>query len=417
MSAVTGRRRVVVTGLGAVTPLGLSANETFENAIKGVSGIGPITLFDAAQFDVRFAGEVKNFNPDVFINKKEQRRMDRFLHFSAAAAHMAIRDSGLEWTDELRDRTGVFVGCGIGGLPGIEETHTTLMERGPGRISPFFIPQVIVNLASGNISIQYGFRGPNFAIVSACATGCHSIGEAYHYIQSGRCDVMIAGGTEAAVCPLGIGGFAAMKALSTRNDAPEKASRPWDKDRDGFVLGEGASVLVLEEYEAAKARGARIYAELSGYGVSSDAYHMTNPAPGGAGAARAMKLAMRDAHVNPQDVDYINAHGTSTPAGDVAESEAIKTALGADVARKCWVSSTKSMTGHALGAAGAIESVISILALYSGSVPPTINLDSPSADCDLDYVPHTAREKKLRHVLNNSFGFGGTNACLLFSKI
>ena len=396
MSTGSGaRRRVVVTGLGAVTPLGLTANETFANALKGVSGVGPITLFDANLFDVRFAAEVKNFNADAYINKKEQKRMDRFLHFSAAAAQMAIQDSGLTWTDELRDRTGVFVGCGIGGLPAIEETHSTLLQRGPGRISPFFIPQVIINLASGNLSIQHGFRGPNFSMVSACATGCHSIGEAYHYIQSGQCDVMIAGGTEAAICPLGIGGFAAMKALSTRNEAPEKASRPWDKDRDGFVLGEGAAVMVLEEYEAAKKRGARIYVEIRGYGTTSDAYHMTNPAPGGAGAVRAMKLAMQDAQVNPNEIDYINAHGTSTPAGDVAESEAIKTALSPDVAKKCWISSTKSMTGHALGAAGAIESVISILALHSGSVPPTINLDSPSPDCELDYVPKTAREKKI----------------------
>ncbi len=416
-SRPNGKRRVVVTGLGAVTPLGLTARETFENALKGVSGIAPITRFDASQFDVRFAGEVKGFNPDPFINKKDQKKMDRFLHFSAAAAQMAIQDCGLEWTDELRERTGTFVGCGIGGLPGIEDTHTVLLNRGPSRISPFFIPQVISNLAAGHISIQYGFRGPNFAIVSACATGCHSIGEAVRYIRDGLCDVMIAGGTESAVCPLGIGGFAAMKALSTRNEAPEAASRPWDKDRDGFVLSEGAAVIILEDYESAKKRGARIYAEVSGYGVSSDAYHMTNPAPGGAGAARAMMLAIADAGVNPTDIGYINAHGTSTPAGDVAESDAIKSALGTDAAKKCWVSSTKSMTGHTLGAAGAIESVLSILTLQTGSVPPTINLDSPSPDCDLDYVPHTARERKLNHVLNNSFGFGGTNACLLFSRI
>lgn len=410
------RRRVVVTGLGAVTPLGATAHESFENALKGHSGIGPITLFDASAFPVRFAGEVKNFNPDAYVAKKEQKKMDRFLQLSTAATMQAVQDSGIEFSDELKDRTGVFIGCGVGGLPGIEETHKTLLERGPSRISPFFIPQVIINMAAGNVSIQFGLRGPNFSMVSACATGSHSIGEALNYIRYGTCDVMLAGGTESAVCGLGIGGFAAMKALSTRNESPEEASRPWDKDRDGFVLAEGAAVLVLEEMEMAKKRGARIYAEITGYGVSSDAHHMTNPAPGGAGAVSAMKFAIKDARVQASDIGYINAHGTSTPVGDIAESEAIKSALGMEAAKKTWISSTKSMMGHALGAAGAIESVFSILALHHGKVPPTRNLENPSPECDLDYVPKTARERQLKHVLNNSFGFGGTNACLIFSK-
>jgi 3-oxoacyl-[acyl-carrier-protein] synthase II len=417
IAAQTARRRVVVTGLGAVTPLGLNAPQTFENALKGQSGIAKITLFDATNYDVHFAGEVKNFNPETVISKKDLKRMDRFIQLALVATSEAIKDSGIEFTDALRERTGVFLGCGIGGLPGIEETHKTLLERGPSRISPFFIPQVIINLASGHVSMIYGLKGPNFAMVSACATGCHSIGEAVNYIRYGQCDAMIAGGTESAVCGLGIGGFAAMKALSTRNEAPERASRPWDKDRDGFVLAEGSATLVLEEYEHARQRGARIYAEIVGYGTSSDAHHMTNPAPGGAGAVRAMQLAMKDAQVNASDIGYVNAHGTSTPAGDIAESEAIKTAFGLEAAKKTMVSSTKSMTGHTLGAAGAIESVFSILALQRGQLPPTINLDNPSPECDLDYIPHTARDREVKYVLNNSFGFGGTNACLLFGKI
>lgn len=416
-TAVPAGRRIVVTGLGAVTPLGLDVKETFDNALNAKSGIAPITLFDSSKLDVRFAGEVKNFNPDLYVHKKEQKKMDRFLHFAMAASSQALNDAGIEFDDELKTRTGVFIGCGIGGLPAIEAMANTVSERGPGRISPFFIPQVITNMASGNVSIQHGFRGPNFSIVSACATGCHSIGEAYHYIKYGLADVMLAGGTEAAVCTLGMGGFAAMKALSTRNDAPERASRPWDKDRDGFVLAEGAAVLVLEELSSAKKRGAKIYAEITGYGTSSDAYHMTNPAPGGVGAVAAMKNAMKTSGVLASDIGYVNAHGTSTPVGDIAESEAIKTAFGIDAAKKTWISSTKSMTGHTLGAAGAIESVFSILALHHSKVPPTINLENPSDDCDLDYVPKVAREKKLKHVLNNSFGFGGTNACLIFSKL
>lgn len=415
--ASTSRRRVVVTGLGAVTPLGLSAAESFTQALNAKSGIAPVTLFDVNAFDVRFAGEVKGFNADLYVPKKEQKKMDRFLQFSQAASAQAIQDSGIEFTEEQKDRVGVFIGSGIGGLPAIEETAKIYFDRGPSRISPFFIPQTIINMTSGHASIQYGLRGPNFSMVSACATGCHSIGEAVNYIRYGTCDAMLAGGAEAAICPLGLGGFAAMKALSTRNDNPEAASRPWDQDRDGFVLAEGAAVLVLEEMENARKRGARIYAEITGYGSSSDAYHMTNPAPGGAGAVLAMKRALEDARLSPADIGYINAHGTSTPAGDIAESDAIKTAFGTDAAKKVWISSTKSMTGHTLGAAGAIESVFSILALHQGKIPPTINLESPSPECDLDYVPKTARERQLQHVLNNSFGFGGTNACLIFSSV
>lgn len=409
-------RRVVVTGLGSVNPIGLTAAESWQNALEGKSGIARITLFDPTDFPVQFAGEVKGFNPDPFVAKKEQKKMDRFIHLSLAATAEAIKDCGIEWTEELKDKTGVFIGVGLGGLPLIEETHETLRSRGPGRISPFFIPQVIANLAAGHASIIYGFRGPNYSITSACATGVHSIGEAAGYIQSGKCDVMIAGGAESTVSPLGLGGFAAMRALSTRNDAPEKASRPWDKDRDGFVLAEAAATVVLEEYEHAKKRGAKIYGEVLGYGASSDANHITNPAPGGAGAMKAMQLAIEDAGIPVADIGYINAHGTSTPAGDGAESDAIKAVLGND-AKKAWISSTKSMTGHALGAAGAIESVFALQALHSGKVPPTINLDNPSPECDLDYVPHTARERQLKAVMNNSFGFGGTNACLIFGKV
>ncbi len=416
MFAARPARRVVVTGLGAVTPLGLTFEDSWNNALAGQSGVGRITQFDAAAYDCQIAGEVKNFNPDPFVAKKDQKKMDRFIQLSLGATHEAIKNCGIEWTDELREKTGVFIGAGMGGLPLIEETHETLRSKGPGRISPFFIPQVIANMPSGHVTINYGFRGPNFSVTSACATGCHSIGEAAMYIQNGVCDVMIAGGAESTVCGLGIGGFAAMKALSTRNDEPTRASRPWDKDRDGFVLGEGAATLVLEDYESAKKRGATIYAEVRGYGISSDAHHMTNPAPGGAGAQKAMRMALESAGVNASDVGYVNAHGTSTPAGDAAESDAIKGVF-KDAAKSVWISSTKSMTGHALGAAGAIESVFSILALFHKKIPPTINLENPSPECDLDYVPKTARERDLKHVLNNSFGFGGTNACLLFSRI
>ncbi len=410
------QRRVVVTGMGAITPLGLNLSETWDQLVKGKSGIGPITLFDASKCDTHFAGEVKNFNPDDFIPKKEQKKMDRFIHLSIAASMMAMKDAGLETLKDHGHRAGVFIGVGMGGLPLIEKQYETYLSRGPSRITPFFIPAVITNLASGQLSIMLGAKGPNFAVTSACASGAHALGEAAKYIRDGHCDVMVAGGSEAVVCGMAISGFNAMKALSTRNDAPLQASRPWDRDRDGFVLAEGAATLILEDYEHAAKRGARIYCELTGYGVSSDAFHMTGPSPGGEGAGLAMMMALKDAKLNAADVEYINAHGTSTPMGDEIETQAIKRVFG-EHAKKMWVSSTKSMTGHTLGAAGAIESVFCIQSLVTGVVPPTINLDNPSDDCDLDYVPLTAREKKMKHVMNNSFGFGGTNACAIFSQL
>lgn len=407
--------RVVVTGVGAVSPLGVNMNEIWQNSLKGVSGIGKITRFDASQFDVQFAGEVKNFNVDAYVPKKEQKKMDSFIHYALASAQMAIESANITWTEELKARTGVLVGSGMGGLPALEEQHGRLMEKGPGRISPFFIPMVITNLASGQISIQWGLQGPNYSITSACASGAHSVGEATRYIRDGLCDMMLAGGTESTVCPLAIGGFASMRALSTRNDAPEKASRPFDKDRDGFVLGEGAAVLVLESLEHALKRGANILCEVTGYGATSDAYHMTNPAPGGAGGANCIRLALKDAELSPEKISYINAHGTSTPVGDGLETAGIKSVFG-DHAKKLWVSSTKSMTGHLLGAAGAIESAFCVMAIRDQIVPPTINLENPSEDCDLDYVANKARDGKIEHVVNNSFGFGGTNASMIFSK-
>ena len=405
-----------MTGIGMMSPLGLTAVESWKNAVAGKSGIDTITAFDPANFDVKFAGEIKGFDANLFIDKKEQKKMERFIQLSLACADMALKDSGIEITEAIGDRAGSIIGVGIGGLGQIDQTSQTLNSRGPSRISPFFIPQVISNLASGQISIKYGLRGPNYAVTSACASGANAIGDSAEYIRRGQCDVMLAGGSEAVVTPLAIGGFAAMKALSTRNDQPKMASRPFDKDRDGFVLAEAAAVLVLEDYEHAARRGAKIYGEVSGYGTSSDAYHMTNPAPGGAGGARAMALALLDAGLNPEQIQYINAHGTSTPVGDGLESAGIKSVFG-DHAKKLWVSSTKSMTGHTLGAAGAIESVFSLMSLQENIAPPTINLDHPSDDCDLDYVPKTARDGKFTHVLNNSFGFGGTNACIAFSKI
>ncbi|MCB0357174.1 MAG: beta-ketoacyl-ACP synthase II [Bdellovibrionales bacterium] len=410
------QKRVVVTGLGAVTPLGLNVEESWQKAIKGISGISNITNFDTSQFDSKIAGEVKNFDPDSIIEKKDQKKMDRFIQLSLACTQQALSDSEIEFDDDLKTRTGTIIGVGMGGLPVIELQAKTYLEKGPRRLSPFFIPAVLTNLAAGQTSIRYGFSNVNYTVTSACASGSHSIGEAANYIRNGICDVMIAGGSESAISELGVGGFAAMKALSTRNDEPQKASRPWDKDRDGFVIAEGAATLVLEEYERAKARGAKIYCELTGYGVSSDAYHMTSPSVGGEGAARAMNMALADANLNSDDIGYINAHGTSTPAGDLVETEAIKKVFLKN-AKSLWVSSTKSMTGHTLGAAGAIESVFSILSLHTGVVPPTINLENPSEGCDLDYVPHQAREKQILHVLNNSFGFGGTNSCLIFSKL
>lgn len=409
------QRRVVITGLGAVSPLGNSAKETFQAAIEGKSGIDKITKFDPSLFASQIAGEVRGFEVEKYIHPKEVKKMDLFIHYAMAASQMALSDAGLTTENIPKERTGVFIGVGMGGLPTIEEQELILKERGPSRITPFFIPKVITNLASGQVSIWLGAKGPNYSITSACSSGSHAIGEAVSYIRSGLCDMMVAGGSESTVCPLAIGGFAAMKALSTRNDAPKSASRPWDKGRDGFVLGEGAGILLLEELESAERRGAKIYAEITGYGASSDAYHMTSPAPEGEGGSRAMKLALQNAGLKPEDIDYINAHGTSTPAGDPLESIAIENLFGTH-AKKLMVSSTKSMTGHLLGAAGALESVLAVMSLNSGIIPPTINLENVDDDCRLDFVPLVAREKKLKHVLNNSFGFGGTNACLIFSK-
>jgi 3-oxoacyl-[acyl-carrier-protein] synthase II len=414
----TPSRRVVVTGLGMITPLGMTVEENWTNATSGVSGIGFITQFNTEKFGVKIAGEVKGFDPSIVIEKKEQKKMDRFTQFAIYSAEKAILDAGLDFQNNelLRARTGAMIGVGIGGLATIEHQTEVYINKGPDRITPFFIPSVITNMASGHVSIRYGLRGPNFCVTSACASGVHSLGEAAKFIHDGTCDVMIAGGVEAAVTPLAIAGFSSMRALSTRNDEPTKASRPFDRHRDGFVLAEGGAVLVLEDYEHASRRGAKIYAELTGYGLSSDAYHMTSPPPDGAGAAMAMKMALKNARLAPEKIAYINAHGTSTPTGDGIESTAIKHVFG-DHAKKLWVSSTKSMTGHALGGAGALESAFCLLALKNQVAPPTINLESPSDDCDLDYVPNQARDGKIENVLNNSFGFGGTNACVIFSKI
>ncbi len=412
------QRRVVVTGLGLITPIGLTTQENWDNVTNGRSGVGTITHFDPESFVAKIAGEVKNFDPSTVIEKKEQKKMDRFIMLSLESTRQALEDSGieLEGNELLQARTGALIGVGIGGLPDIEKQANVLRDKGPSRISPFFIPAVITNMASGHITIKYGLRGPNFSVTSACASGAHSIGEAAQYIRDGHCDVMVAGGCEAAVTPMAIAGFGSMKALSTRNDNPELASRPFDRDRDGFVLSEGAGTLILEDYEHASRRGATIYGELTGYGFSSDAHHMTNPSPGGDGAALSMRLAIKDAQLDPEKIGYVNAHGTSTPAGDGVETLALKTVFG-DHAHKIWVSSTKSMTGHTLGAAGAIESIYSLLALKHQVAPPTINLENPSDECDLDYVPLSARDGDFEHVLNNSFGFGGTNASLVFSKI
>jgi 3-oxoacyl-[acyl-carrier-protein] synthase II len=407
--------RVVVTGLGAVAPNGIGIDSFWQNLINGVSGIGPISRFDASKHDTQIAGEVKGFDPLQWIEKKESRKMDLFIHFAVAAAQMAYDDSGLKVTDENRQRVGVFVGTGMGGIPALEESHRVLLEKGPGRISAYFIPSIITNLASGQISMRFGMKGPNSCVCTACATGNHAIGDSLRIIQRGEADVMLAGGSEAVISPLTIGGFCAMKALSTRNGEPTRASRPFDKGRDGFVMGEGAGIMVLESLAHARQRGARIYAEVVGYGMSADAYHITQPAPEGEGAVRSMRLALEDAKVAPSQVDYINAHGTSTPAGDLNETLAIKALFG-EHARSLAVSSTKSMTGHLLGAAGGIESVITVLTFTHGILPPTINYDTPDPECDLDYIPNTARRKDVRYALTNSFGFGGTNASLLFKK-
>jgi 3-oxoacyl-[acyl-carrier-protein] synthase II len=412
------RRRVVVTGLGCISPVGNTVADSWANLLAGQSGIDFITRFDASNFACKFAGEVKAFNLDEYLTAKEARTMDTFIHFGVAAAMQAVADSGLPVGDQLGDeqatRIGCVIGSGIGGLPLIEETHTELTNRGPRRITPFFVPASIINMISGHVSMKFGFKGPNIAIVTACTTGLHCIGEAGRMIEYGDADVMIAGGSEATVSPLGIGGFAAMRALSTRNDDPKTASRPWDKDRDGFVLGEGAGVMVLEEYEHAKARGAKIYAELGGFGMSADAGHMT--APNMDGPRRAMVNALRNAGVNADQVDYLNAHGTSTPLGDINETNAIKAALG-DHARKMVVSSTKSMTGHLLGGAGGIESVFTVLSLHHQKVPPTINIFNQDPECDLDYCANTARDVKIDVAVKNNFGFGGTNGTLVFRRV
>lgn len=409
------KRRVVVTGLGLVTPLGIGVDSSWRAFLEGKSGIGRITRFDASDLPVHIAGEVKDFDPSLYIEQKEIKKMDRFIHFAVAASTMAIEDSGIRITDENAERIGVIIGSGIGGLPAIEHYHKVYLEKGYRRITPFFIPMLIINLASGQVSIKFGAKGPNSAVATACATGSHAIGDAFRIIQRGEADVMIAGGTESVITPLAIGGFAVMKALSTRNDEPERASRPFDVDRDGFVMGEGAGIIILEGLENARARGARIYAEVVGYGMTSDAYHITAPAPEGEGAATCMSLALKDAGVSPDVVDYINAHGTSTKYGDEIETAAIKRVFG-EHAYRLSVSSTKSMTGHLLGAAGGVEAVVSVLSIYNDVIPPTINLDNPDPECDLDYVPHKARHLTVNFALSNSFGFGGTNACLLFKK-
>ena len=409
-------RRVVVTGVGAVSPLGTGNQKNWEALTSGTSGIDLITRFDASELPVKIAGEVKDFDPEQFIDKKEVKKMDLFIQYAVAAAQLAMEDSGLQITEENAERVGVLVGAGLGGLPTIERYHSAMLEGGYKKISPFFIPMLIINLAPGHISIKHGAKGPNLSSVSACATGTHSIGDAYHMIKRGDADAMIAGGTESTVTPLGIGGFSVMKALSTRNDDPKAASRPFEKNRDGFVLAEGAGIVILEEYEAAKKRGAKIYAEVVGYGLTGDAYHLTAPAPEGEGAARCMRMALNNAGVKPEEVDYINAHGTSTPFNDYFETLAVKGVFG-DHAKKLMVSSTKSMTGHLLGAAGGVEAVFTLMAMDKGVVPPTINYQEPDPDCDLDYVPNTARDAKITYALSNNFGFGGTNATLLFKKI
>ena len=408
-------RRVVITGLGVISPVGNTVSEAWDSILNGRSGIGPVTRFDASALSARIAGEVKGFDVGAYVSAKEARRMDTFIHFGLAAGIQAIRDSGIEVTDANADRIGVNIGSGIGGLPMIEGTHTDYVAGGPRKISPFFIPGTIINMISGNLSIMFGLKGPNLAVVTACTTGLHAIGSSMRMIQYGDADVMVCGGAESTVCPLAMGGFASAKALSTRNDDPATASRPWDKDRDGFVLGEGAGVMVLEEYEHAVKRGARIYAELAGFGMSGDAFHMT--APDTDGPRRSMLNALRDAGVNPDQVQYLNAHGTSTPLGDKNETEAIKQAFGVEVAKTLVVNSTKSMTGHLLGGAGGLESVLTALAVHHQVSPPTINIFEQDPECDLDYCANVARPMKIDVALKNNFGFGGTNGSLVFKRI
>jgi len=409
------KRRVVITGVGLVTPCGIGIDNVWQDILNGKSGISRITRFDTTNFETKIAGEVKNFNPEDYIPPKDIRRMDLFIQYCLAATKIAINDAGLDMKKEDSERVGVVVGTGLGGLPTLEKYHSILLERGPGRISPFFIPMLIANLAPGHIAMQHGIKGPNLCIVTACATGAHSIGDAFRIIQYGDADVMVAGGTEANLTPLTVGGFNAMKALSRRNDEPEKASRPFDKDRDGFVVAEGSGIIIMEELEHARARGAKIYAEIVGYGYNSDAYHITAPCPDGDGFIRCMRMALRDAHISSDDVDYINAHGTSTDLNDQIETLAIKKVFG-DKAYKIPVSSTKSMTGHLLGAAGAVEAIFTVLSIRNQICPPTINYTTPDPDCDLDYVPNKAREHEINVALSNSFGFGGTNCTLVFKR-
>jgi 3-oxoacyl-[acyl-carrier-protein] synthase II len=409
------KRRVVVTGLGMITPVGLDTEASWEGLINGKSGIGPITQFDDKTIPTQIAGEIHGFEPEKYIEPKEVKKMDRFIHLAIAASQMAMDMSGLKITPENAERVGVMVSAGMGGLPSIEKYHKVYLERGIRKVTPFFIPMIIINEAAGVISIRFGAKGPNISVVTACATGTHSIGDAFKWIQRGDADAMIAGGTESVICVTAVGGFNAMKALSTRNSEPQRASRPFDVDRDGFIMGEGSGVVVLEDMESALKRGARICAEVVGYGASGDAYHITSPAPNGEGAARCMKMAIKDAGIDPTEMGYINAHGTSTKYGDELESIAIKTVFG-DYAYKIPVSSTKSMTGHLLGAAGGVEAVTSILAMDRGILPPTINLENPDPECDLDYIPNKARKAHVDVVMSNSFGFGGTNACLIFRR-
>ncbi|MBP1735517.1 MAG: fabF-2 [Deltaproteobacteria bacterium] len=409
------KRRVVVTGVGLVTPCGIGIDNVWNNILNGQSGIGPITRFDITQFDTKFAGEIKEFTPEDYIQPKEVKKMDLFIQYAIAAAQIAVNDAGLDMGREDSERVGVVVGTGLGGLPTIEKYHSVLLERGPGRITPFFIPMLIANEAPGHIAIQHGFKGPNLCIVTACATGAHSIGEACRIIQYGDADVMVAGGSEANLTPLTVGGFNAMKALSTRNDDPLKASRPFERDRDGFVVAEGSGIVILEELEHATKRGAKIYAEMAGYGYNGDAYHITAPCPDGDGFIRCIRMALKDALLSPDDVDYINAHGTSTKLNDFIETLSIKEVF-KEKAYKTPISSTKSMTGHLLGAAGAIEAVFSVLSIRDQVCPPTINYENPDPECDLDYVPNTARAHAINVVLSNAFGFGGTNSALVFRR-
>lgn len=410
------QRRVVVTGMGIVSPIGNTLAAAWDSIQAGRCGIGPITHFDASAYATRIAGEVRDFDAKSFLPPKDVKKMDTFIHYGLAASFQAMDDAGLEVTEANAERIGAIIGAGIGGVRGIEDTAIALHEGGPRKVSPFYVPSTIINMLPGQLSIMKGIKGPNFSAVSACATSNHSIGMAMRMIQYGDADIMVAGGAEHGATPTSVGGFCSMKAMSTRNDEPLRASRPWDKDRDGFVLGDGAGILILEEYEHAKARGARIYCELAGFGASSDAYHMTAPSENGEGPARCMRMALKDAGVNPDQVGYLNAHGTSTPLGDLAETLAVKRAFG-DHAYATMVSSTKSMTGHLLGAAGGVEAIFTVMALHTGVIPPTINLDEPGEGCDLDYVPNVARQARVDVAVSNGFGFGGTNGTLVFRKL